>query len=124
MPYIAKKTVVQVVESGNHYMIQVKKNQPKLYQTIQECNQTQKPLDTHTCCETKRAKTTTWITKVYEVLPNEITEKWKNSTNKTVVTKKKTIDSVAFRISDITHLSAKKMAEGIRGHWGAARAGY
>ncbi|MBD1847217.1 ISAs1 family transposase [Cyanobacteria bacterium FACHB-63] len=35
MPYTPKKTVEQIISSGNDYVIAVKKNQPKLYEWIE-----------------------------------------------------------------------------------------
>jgi hypothetical protein len=34
MPYIPQKTVAQIIESGNHYLIQVKGNQSALQTAI------------------------------------------------------------------------------------------
>lgn len=44
MPYIPKKTVHDIVESGNHYCIGLKGNQPTLLKTAQQCATTTLPI--------------------------------------------------------------------------------
>lgn len=118
-----KKTVQQVVESGNYYVVQVKGNQPKLHQLIQSYSENQKPVDTYTQSEKKRGKITTWTTNVYDVISNEITQKWSHLncfiiTHKEVVYKHKTVNTIAYRITNIDDLPASIFYKGIRGHWG------
>lgn len=101
----------------------MKKNQPLLYETIKECGQGRIALDTHVHIEKKRGATTTWTTRVYEPIPNVTTMKWEDMkrfiiTDKTVTKGGKVKESTAYRITDIMDLSAQKLYEGIRGHWG------
>lgn len=90
---------------------------------LRESIKQQNALDTYVETERKRGSINTWTTKVYEIIPNKITEMW-NSCNRFIVTQKEVFHkgkftfSTAFRITDICDLSAKKMANGIRGHWG------
>ena len=103
--------------------MQVKQNQPLLYQSISQSIAREKPIETHYCQEKKRGQAIQWETKVYEVIPNEITEKWKEvqrliSTQKIITQKGKITSHISFRITDLSELNAQQLYEGIRGHWG------
>lgn len=117
-----KKTVVDIVETGNHYVIQVKQNQPTLYKTIEASIETEKPIETVVCQEKKRGCQTTWHVSVYQVQDKKMREIWKNLNqfvvvNKTVLKKGVVTQTSRFRITDLS-LSAQQYAQGIRGHWG------
>lgn len=104
-------------------MLQVKKNQPLLYEAIEQVLAKGQPLQTHQVKEKKRGQEIEWKTKVYAVVPSEITEKWKGVqrlivTQKSITKKAGTTLMHSFRITDLSELSAEKLYEGIRGHWG------
>jgi predicted transposase YbfD/YdcC len=120
---LPKKTVIQVVESGNHYVFQVKGNQPTLKLSIENTIKGQPPLEESEMIEKRRGKVTEWKTSVYEVTDEKIKTDW-DSIRRYIVTEKKvtshgaSITSISYRISDIEDMTAKVFAKGIRGHWG------
>lgn len=119
---MSKKTAKQIIDSDNHYLLQVKQNQPSLYEHIQEVVTQEKPVDTYLHKEKKRGQTIVWETKVYVATPNEITQKWESlqrfvSTRKTITKANEISEYTTFRITDLADLSAKKFYKGIRGHW-------
>ncbi len=73
-----KKTVEQIAESGNDYLIKVKANQPKLYQQIEKQSSTEKPIKKYVDEEKTRDRQSTRIVEVYEV-PKNIDPKWKSA---------------------------------------------
>jgi predicted transposase YbfD/YdcC len=117
-----------IVESGNHYVIQVKKNAHKLYETIQNCDAKQLPIDTFEIKEKTHGRKTTWRIKVFEVSDPSLEKQWVNLRrflviNKTIITtdkmKKPVIThSISYRISDVKTFSAETFLWGIRRHWG------
>lgn len=52
-----KKTLNQIVQKGNHYILKVKGNQKKLLSVIKETIQKSKPVDFHTEKEISRGRT-------------------------------------------------------------------
>lgn len=117
-----KKTVDEIVETGNHYLIQVKQNQPTLYKTILTSVDTEKPLDRVVCEEKKRGCQTTWYVSVYPVKDEKMRKIWKNLNqfvvvNKTVIKKGIVTQTSRFRITDLS-LPAEQYAQAARGHWG------
>lgn len=133
MPCTPKKTVDAIVDSGNHYALQIKKNQLKLYYYIENHCATNQAIDTCQITEKTHGRRTTWTVKVYEVQDIVLQKKWINlrrfiAVEKCVSQKGKantkqakdviTTESISYRISDVTSLSAKEFAQGIRGHWG------
>ena len=114
-----KKTLDDIVESGNHYVIQVKKNQPKLSQAIKQLPHQQSHTDTHIVEEKKNGIKTTWQTYKY-AYTNPL---WKNVLTAVIVCKtlikadNTVICTKRFYVSDKTDLTAKQLNEGIRGHW-------
>jgi predicted transposase YbfD/YdcC len=133
MPYTLKKTVDAIINSGNHYTLQIKKNQWKLYHYIENHCATNQAIDTYQVKEKTHGRHTTWTVKVYELEDIVLQKTWTNlrrfiTVEKTVVQKGKahtkqakqviTTESISYRISDVMSLSAKEFAQGIRGHWG------
>ena len=47
MPYIVKKTLRKIVEKDNHYLVNVKWNQPKLKAALEETIILSKPMGYH-----------------------------------------------------------------------------
>jgi hypothetical protein len=45
MPCIVKKTLDKIVDKGNHYVVKVKNNQPKLKQALEETIINTEPID-------------------------------------------------------------------------------
>jgi predicted transposase YbfD/YdcC len=133
MPYTPKKTVDAIINSGNHYVLQIKKNQWKLYHYIRNHCATNPAIETYQITEKTHGRHTTWRVKIYEIEDLVLQKTWTNLrrfilVEKTVVQKGKanttqakqviTTESISYRISDVTSLSAQEFAQGIRGHWG------
>lgn len=107
----------------------MKNNQRKLYEAIQQQIQQEPPVDEVVVQESKRGVLTTWQVQQFQVGPltPALRAKWPSiqrvlRVHKTVVSKSALaappVESISFRVSDITWLTAKDFAEGIRGHWG------
>lgn len=117
-----KKTVKQIVESGNHYTIQVKSNQPKLLQDIQKTFKETAYRDTHIMEECEHGIKTTWQLYCYNYTNN--LKEWEtigiaNRVCKTVIEADNTVTySERVYISNKKDVLAKEFNEGIRGHWG------
>ena len=132
MLYTPKKTVNDIVQSGNHYALQVKQNQPKLYKHIENHIAQNQPIDTHSVTEKAHGRQTTWTVKVFSNHDTTLQKTWTNlnsfitieksvihkgKLNKKKVPEQITTQSISYRISDV-ELCAKEFAKGIRGHWG------
>lgn len=117
-----KKTVAEIVQSGNHYTIQVKENQPNLYTDIEQTALTAPCLSTfeqenkgHGRLEKRRVK-------VYKASDNPPLAVWEGLQTYVVVERWRTEHGVqsqekSLYISDL-RLSAEEYYEGTRGHWG------
>ena len=119
MPPIYKKTVDNIVESGNHYVIQVKRNQLKLWRFLQDILHKSSPVDEFMTSERAKGALHTWLTEVYD-LSHTLGSDWKNAkrlimTGKTIGEEK---NSLRLFISDLSMTDAKRYYQGIRGHWG------
>lgn len=119
MPCIVKKTLNQIVASGNDFLIQLKRNCHKLHQIAQQITQTV-PIDTYNDLDTQRKVSR--LVEVFDckqVLPNG----WKHI--QTIVKVHRTgrrnhqdFSEVSYFICSQPQVKAKGMAQGIRGHWG------
>lgn len=124
MPCIPKKTIELIVDSNNHYVAQVKKNQLSLYREIQKTVDQQSPLDCFQTHQRGHGRHTHWHCKVFEAKDNEQSKKWKALSRFISVrrinfdTKKKVISQTErFYISDLPDNKAEFFFKGIRGHW-------
>lgn len=123
MPYIPKKTIDLIVDQGNHYIAQVKRNQPNLFQSIQQAIVEQIPLDYFMEYEKAHGRETFWYVSVYNALNHEKTAEWKNLSrlihvHRMSINKDKEVHSNRLYISDLYHSNAEFFHQGIRGHWG------
>jgi predicted transposase YbfD/YdcC len=113
--------------------LQIKKNQIKLYDYIANYSAANQAIDTYQIKEKAHGRHTTWNVKVYLAEDKALEKKWTNLKRfivieKSVLQKGKPntkqakdvfiTESVSYRISDVTCLSAQEFAQGIRGHWG------
>ena len=117
-----KKTVKEIVASGNHYVCQVKGNQPSLFKEIQEVMVHQKPLDYFEHYEKDHGRHSYWYVTVFDATQNKKAEEWKNlrrfiHVHKKTIKKGKVSHSNRLYISDLYETSAKSYHRGIRGHW-------
>lgn len=124
MRCIAKKTVDGILDSGNHYLIQVKRNQASLFNQIQDSIVCQTPLDYWQENECDHGRHTQWDVSVYNALDNPKAKEWSKLKRFIHVhrscydTKKKTTSYAdRFYITDLASTDAKLYAKGIRGHW-------
>jgi Transposase len=120
---LPKKTLEIIVESGNHYIVQVKGNQKKLLKQIQQ-NTSNNGLYTDYHVEETRGRGRTEIRKtfIYKDLSG-ISNEWIAlrriiRIERYVYKKNKKSHETAYYISDIASNKARHFAKHIRGHWG------
>lgn len=65
MPYTPKKTLQQIIESGNDYLVAVKSNQGRLYKHLQTYRQYLKPIAEHIHRQQRRGRNEHRCVKVY-----------------------------------------------------------
>lgn len=75
MPYTAKKTVCEIVASGNHYCIGLKANQPKLLKQAQHCAQTQVPLSQSHSLDTSHGRVVERRVQIFAA-PPQLAQDW------------------------------------------------
>lgn len=75
MPCTPKKTVCEIIESGNHYCIGLKANQRKLLERAQQCAQTQVPLSAHESLDASHGRVVTRRVRVFAA-PRELAQEW------------------------------------------------
>ncbi len=117
-----KKTVEQIVDSGNHYVIQVKRNQPSLFSAIECAILTQTPLDSYDEQEKGHGRHSRWTVNVYNAAQDQKANEWKNlrrfiHVHKHTIKKNEESHADRFYISDQFTTDAKFFHQGIRGHW-------
>lgn len=115
-----KKTVELMIEQGNDYVIQVKANQKKLYQQLQQQSETSL-LRVHLHHEQTRDRQTTRVAKVFE-LSEEIKALWQGAQQGIAVIRTGTRAQEPYeeRRYYITswQASAEVLQTRIRQHWG------
>ncbi|EGJ34632.1 MULTISPECIES: hypothetical protein [Moorena] len=72
---MSKKTLAAIVESGNDYLVKVKKNQPKLYQQIETESNQLTPRQKVTHYEKTRNRNTNRLIEVFDP-PENLDPKW------------------------------------------------
>lgn len=115
------ETVNTVIESGNHYLIKVKGNQPKLHQSLQKLTEQPQPLATHTTEERQRGRDEIRRVSVYET-PAELQDKWTGLQRGIHVERTRCLNGItatthSYYISSLKCDEAKVFQIGIRGHW-------
>lgn len=118
---MSKKTVEQIINSGNDYVIAVKANQPKLYHQIQKNMVDSHPTSTYHDFEKIRDRVTQRRISVFNNL-EDIGPQWVGLKRLVRVERLgtragKSYEETAYYISSI-NLNAFDFARGIRGHWG------
>ena len=123
---MSKKTVATIIASGNDYCIQVKGNQPKLHQQIQENIAKNMPVDTDYQSEKNRGRTENRLVEIYDDLSG-ISPEWVGLSRIIHVhrfghrpDKKKNegyYDEHHYYILSAKMDKASLVASGIRGHW-------
>ena len=118
-----KKTTFAIIDSGNHYIIQIKKNQPHLYR--QTCSNTSDELRAISISEQtifKRGRIEHRKVLVYKDISG-ISEEWIGlkrliRVERTVTCKGKKRQETAYYISSLSTRKAEVFAKHIRNHWG------
>jgi predicted transposase YbfD/YdcC len=118
---LPKKVVAEIVASGNHYLIQVKANQPTLYQAIEATIQAQSPQQTSFSQEKGHGRQSEWVVCSYKVTDEALQAIWKNLFMFVVVRRftlreGKEVEDASYYITDVQK-EAKWYQENIRGHW-------
>lgn len=120
--HIQKETAEVIVDSENHYVLQVKRNQPSLFDEIQRAIVEQKPLSSFEIAEKDHGRYSHWYVSVYNALQSCKNPEWKGLTrfihvHKNTVKSGKDIHSDRFYISSNPTTCAEFYHQGIRGHW-------
>ena len=117
---MSKKTVETIIASGNHYVIGVKKNQQKLYRTIESCSKSDF-VGHYSQLELNKGRLEHRDTTVFD-LPNAIKAQWSGVEHGIRVKRKikkngKYSEDTAYFISSMKNGSALLYHYGIRSHW-------
>lgn len=121
-----KKTVAVIINNGNDYCIQVKGNQPKLKEQIQENIAANTPLDTYKQSEKNRGRTENRVVELYDDLSgispdwvglNRIIHVHRFGHRPDKKTNEGKYDEHHYYILSAKLDNAKLVATGIRGHW-------
>lgn len=125
---MSKKTVETIINGGNDYVIQTKRNQPSLHDTIQQRMVEQIPLDTFEIAEKGNGRHSFWSVSVFSAIDTNKTKEWQGlkrfiHVHKEVFytskkAKKKYTYNDRLYISSISDYSAQEFYKGIREHWG------
>ncbi|MCP6761220.1 MAG: ISAs1 family transposase [Fischerella sp. CENA71] len=118
---MSKKTVKQIIDTGNDYVIAVKANQPKLYNQMQHNMKLSQPMSVDPSFEQRSDRVTERRISVFDHLDN-ISSEWVGLKRIIRVERFGTrahqpYEETAYYISSIA-LDAADFAQGIRGHWG------
>ncbi len=124
---MSKKTVEIIVDSNNHYLIEVKGNQKTLLNQLKQIRQTNTPIDTCHTKEKNRGRKENRYHEIY-VSTNTIPNDWKAVSRIIYVHRyghrpdKKKDDGLYsehhYYITSYPFINAQKVAQGIRKHWG------
>jgi len=122
MLYMLKKTVQTIVESGNHYVIQVKGNQPTLFKELQCIIVEQSPLECFQEQEKDHGRHSIWDVHVFDASQSPKAQEWKDlrrviHVHKTTLKNGRVSHNDRLYISDLYQTDAKTYHQGIRGHW-------
>ncbi len=117
---MSKKTVQLIIESGNHYLIKIKKNQGRLHRRIYDMLDHCMPLDTACFQENNRGRFECRNVSVYGQ-PTSIDREWHSIKSVIFIRRhgiraKATYDNDGCYISSRT-FTARQFADIIRKHW-------
>lgn len=121
MLYIVKKTLKLIVKSGNHYLVKVKANQPKLKTAIEETIMLNKPIGFYREESLKRGRLEIRETYLYARADN-LAQGWESIqlialVYRNFLSKKKEHKTESLYVSDLQTTDAQYIAQGIRSHW-------
>lgn len=116
-----KHSVELITSTGNDYLIAVKKNQPKLYNSLEIQANTATPLSKHFSRDLSHGRHITRQVSVFEV-PESVKSQWSNSQRFIQVVRSgnrgsQSYQEIAYYLSS-SDQPAEILAQKIRGHWG------
>jgi len=119
---ISKKTIEAIVDSGNNYVIQVKRNAKKLFVEIESQILHQKPLSCFVETEKNHGRHSTWTVRTFNALHIEMQSEWKNvcriiHVHKQTIKGEKYSDNNRFYITNLSDTDAQFFHTSIRAHW-------
>jgi predicted transposase YbfD/YdcC len=122
MPCTQKKTAEVIVDSGNNYVLQIKRNQPKLHDAMTGSILYNQPLDSCFEEEKDHGRHSRWYVDVYNAIDEPLAQQWSDLHRfihvHTWVTKKG-VEHHGDRlyITNLSSTSAQSFHKLIRGHW-------
>jgi predicted transposase YbfD/YdcC len=121
MPCIVKKTLDKIVAKGNHYIVKLKGNQPKLKAAAESAVINEKPISYHVEEEIIRGRLEIRQTYLYQ-RQNNLAKGWESINlivyvHRQFLSKDKEHKTDSFYVSDLQTADARHIAEGIRSHW-------
>lgn len=119
MPYTAKKTVQQLVDQKNHYVVTVKGNQGTLKKQFEQVQTAQVPKTQTVELDTSHGRWVERFTRVYTA-PDSVVEAWPQAKSMIVLERYgeregHAFSNVSYYLSDLD-LEAKVAASIVRGH--------
>jgi predicted transposase YbfD/YdcC len=119
MPCTAKKTIQQLVEQGNHYVVTVKGNQGTLKQQFEQVQSAQRPVSAHVELDPSHGRWVERWTRVYAA-PAAVVAAWPQAKRLIVVERYGeregyVFGTTSYYLSDL-ELEAQAAALIIRGH--------
>lgn len=129
MPCTAKKTFEAACRIGSHLLVQLKKNQPDLFESILAMTGTVAPLDQVMTRDRVRSRCEERRTEVFDIDAAVVGAEWAPHLKSTLrVTRSTFIKNaknglwrhraeIALHVSSV-ELTARQAADAIRGHWG------
>ncbi|MFK7979297.1 MAG: ISAs1 family transposase [Saprospiraceae bacterium] len=111
-----------MTESGNYYCLQVKRNQPSLFDEIQRVILEQEPLDFFETSEKDHGRQSHWTVNVYNAQQSIKKNEWKGlirfiHVHKNTIIKEREVHADRFYISSNPKTYADFYHYGILGHW-------
>jgi predicted transposase YbfD/YdcC len=121
MPCIVKKTLHKIVEKGNHYLVKVKGNQPRLKSALEETIILSQPISYHREEEMVRGRCEIRETYLY-ARENNLDKGWESIKSivyvrRNFLSKSKEHQTDSLYVSDLQTTDAKYMSKGVRSHW-------
>jgi predicted transposase YbfD/YdcC len=124
---LPKKTLEVLVDSGNDYCLQVKRNQGKLFSRLEQTAASEKPLSQHQCQEKNRGRIEHRHTRLYAAAPQwqkhypgivcfVVLRRWGYRKNKPTH-KARYYEKTHYYILSRSMESAQQAAALIRNHW-------
>ena len=121
MLFIVKKTLAGIIESGNDYLVKVKRNEPALLRAMERIKKTQVTLSHFIQREINRGRKETRFIKIYKT-SSWISSEWPGA--KAIVyleRRRQNHEGIAITVSYYLSslcVSAQEFARGVRHHWG------